>query len=451
MGSLLRVNNAQGTPFINIGGTNANTIQLFNGRKGSTNAGGGINIGDARVYSYAVTDASYSDATTSFDLYLYDVQTYTILKTTSYTGNFIIGTKVRGLASGAEGYLAKPSGSTGTHELAVSETTGVFIKGERLIFNESEQGENVSIKDLNAYTIDDIKSVFQDADTLNSDLLSDFSADTILQDIVLPGFSITDQLNITGNTATVNNRNFAALVGIHTDAIISYQRGDNFTNGDIVFNKITDISVDGKTLTLGAVEHVAGINTGAVLASGISTTSTFRLKVPQLINLERSGIYSELPQPNISQVDFADSHLIISKQITGGPAIISNGSIQFNSSVGLTTAVGITSVFFEPFDAERYSIHYPDGTTEPLTEDQVSITDNGGVITFSGLSKSSGNAVVNVTLKKLGVTSKSKDYVRSQQLEITRTVGISTLTSLLKPSNGYGLSCLLYTSDAADD
>ena len=58
MGSLLRVNNAQGTPFINIGGTNANTIQLFNGRKGTTNAGGGINIGDARVYSYAVTDLS---------------------------------------------------------------------------------------------------------------------------------------------------------------------------------------------------------------------------------------------------------------------------------------------------------------------------------------------------------------------------------------------------------
>ena len=26
-------------------------------------------------------------------------------------------------------------------------------------------------------------------------------------------------------TATVNNRNFAAKVGIHTDAIIAYQRG----------------------------------------------------------------------------------------------------------------------------------------------------------------------------------------------------------------------------------
>ena len=56
--------------------------------------------------------------------------------------------------------------------------------------------------------------------------------------------------------------------------------------------------------------------------------------------------------------------MIISRQITGGAANITNNTISFNSSVGLTTSVGITSVFFEPFDAERYSIHYPDGTTE---------------------------------------------------------------------------------------
>ena len=46
---------------------------------------------------------------------------------------------------------------------------------------------------------------------------------------------------------------------------------------------------------------------------------------------------------------------------------------------------------------------------------------------------------VNVSMKKVGASSKSKDYTRSQQLEVTRTVGISTLTSLLTPSNAYGL------------
>ena len=444
MGSMLRVNNAQGTPFVNIGGTSANVIKLSKSRKISGSNSPIINaeisgstIGEARVYSYSVTDASYSDSNTQFDLYLYDIQTFTILKCNSFTnGNVIKGSRVRGKASGAIGYAALDAGSTGVNEIAVSETTGTFIKGEQLVVNERSVIADVSVKDIVAYTVDDIKSVFQDADGLNSDLLSNFSADTVLYEKTLSGFSLTDQLNITGNTATVNNRNFAAKVGIHTDAIIAYQRGDF---DDVVYNKITDISTDGKTLTLAAVGVHTGVNRGEVLASGISTSSPFRLVAPIVQNLDGSGIFATLPKQNISNVNLADSNLIINKQITGGPANISSNSIQFSSSVGLTTSVGITSVFFEPFDAERYSIHYSDGSTEPLTDDQVEITNNGNLITFNGLKESSGSAVVNVTLKKLGLTSKTKDFVRSQKVEVTRTVGVSTLSSLLEPSAAYGL------------
>ena len=80
MGSLLRVNNVQGTPFINIGGTGTNVISLHGKRKSGSNAANGLQVGQARVYSYAVTDASYSGASTEFDLHLYDIQTFTILK-----------------------------------------------------------------------------------------------------------------------------------------------------------------------------------------------------------------------------------------------------------------------------------------------------------------------------------------------------------------------------------
>ena len=38
-------------------------------------------------------------------------------------------------------------------------------------------------------------------------------------------------------------------------------------------------------------------------------------------------------------------------------------------------------------------------------------------------------------MKKVGIQVNQKIYTRSQQLEVTRTVGISTLTSLLTPSN----------------
>ena len=444
MGSMLRVNNVQGTPFINIGGGTANTIKLSKSRKVSGSNSSAINeeiagsqIGDARVYSFNLTDASYGDSNTQFDLYLYDIQTFTILKCNSFTnGNVIKGSRVRGRASGAIGYAALNAGSTGVNEIAVSETTGKFIVGEQLVINERSVVADVSIKEIVAYTVDDIKSVFQDSDTLNSNLLSNFSADTVLYEKSLSGFSLTDQLNITGTTATVNNRNFAAKVGIHTDAIIAYQRGDF---EDVVYNKITNISVDGKTLTLGAVGVHTGVNRGEVLASGISTSSPFRLVTPIVQNLDGSGIFTPFPKENISNVNLADSNLIITKQITGGPANINTNTITFSSSVGLQTSVGITSVFFEPFDAERYSITYPDGSTEPLTDDQVDITNNGNVITFSGLKESSGGAVVNVTLKKLGLTNKTKDYVRSQKVEVTRTVGVSTLASLLEPSGAYGL------------
>ena len=442
MGSLLRVNNAQGTPMIRIGGGNANVIKLLKSRKLGT--GGTVNvdqafqqIGEARVYHYALTDDSYKNSNTEFDLYLYDIQTFTVLKCSSFTASTVIqGARIRGKASGAIGYAALDADSTGANEIAVSETTGTFIKGEQLIINERSVVADVSIKDIVAYTVDDIKSVFQDSDGLNSGLLSNFSADTVLYEKTISGFSLTDQLNVTGNTATVNNRNFAAKVGIHTDAIIAYQRGDF---EDIVYNKITNISTDGKTLTLGAVGVHTGVNRGEVLASGISTSSPFRLVTPIVQNLDGSGIFATLPKQNISNVNLADSNLIINKQIKGGPANISNNTIQFASSVGLTTSVGITSVFFEPFDAERYSIHYSDGSTEPLTDDQVEITNNGNLITFSGLKENSGSAVVNVTLKKLGLTSKTKDFVRSQKVEVTRTVGVSTLSSLLEPSAAYGL------------
>ena len=52
-------------------------------------------------------------------------------------------------------------------------------------------------------------------------------------------------------------------------------------------------------------------------------------------------------------------------------------------------------------------------------------------ITFSGLSKSTHNVLLMVLLlKKVGASSKSKDYIRSQQLEVTRTSGVNTLNGL---------------------
>ena len=438
MGSLIRVNNAQGVPVVSIGGTAGNIIQLHGDRKGNSNAASGVQVGEARVYYYALTDDTYKDATSSFDLYLYDIQTFTILKCSPFLSAGVKkGFKIRGLSSGAEGFAAKDGDGTGVEEIAVSQTTGTFIVGEQLVINERISGyDKPSVKEIVAYTVDDIKSVFQDANGIDSGLLSDFSADTVLYDRVLPGFSVTDQINVVGTAATAANRNFAGKVGIKTGSIISFSDGASSVP---VYNKVTNISTEGKTLTLAATQSVTGINVGGTVATNKTTSSTFRVKVPKVLNLDTSGIYAELPKSDVESVDFGTSDLTISKQITGGPTNINNNTITFNSSVGLTTSVGITSVFFEPYDTERYSIHYSDGTTEPLRGDQVSITNNANTITFSGLSKNNQNATVNVTLKKLGITSKSKDYLRSQTLEVTRTKGVATPFSGLTHSRAFGL------------
>ena len=438
MGSLLKVNNVAGTPWINIGGSNANTIGLYNQRKIS-NASNGIKIGDARVYSFSVSDAPYTTASTEFDLHLWDIQTYTTLSI-SNPGSHSNGTKVRGLTSGAIGYIAD---TPNTGEISLSQTTGTFVAGEVLIFNErnsdtSGNATSSSIIKINSYTTEDIKSVFQAQNAGSTGLVSPFSADAVLYDRILPNFSITDNLSVLGgaesNTASAAGRRFAGVVGIKTDAIISYNHG---TFADPVFNRVSNISSDGETLTLVAVgQSITGVNNGGILAAGISTNSTFRIKSPKITNLSGASLYSRLPKKNISAVDLSDSNLVISRQITGKS--VSGKTLTITSQDGLDVSSGISSAFFEPFDAEKYSIAYADGTTEPLTGDQVTITNNGNDVQFSGLAQNS-NCTVNVTMKKIGLTSKSKDFVRSSQVQVTRTAGVSTLSTNLSPSDVYGI------------
>ena len=165
MGSKIKVVHTIGTPFINIGGTNTNVVQLYNQRRGAATAQkSGIQIGEARVYSFGVSDAPYTGNVTEWDLHLYDIQTFTILKCNTLTNaaDKVAGTRVRGLASGAIGYLAKNANATGVNELAVSQTTGAFINGEQILFNEKTSTETASVIEVLQYTTDDIKLVYQD-------------------------------------------------------------------------------------------------------------------------------------------------------------------------------------------------------------------------------------------------------------------------------------------------
>ena len=458
MGSILKVNNSQGSPLVSIGG-DSSVIELYNQRKGSTNASSGRKIGEARVYNYAVSDAPYNDDRTEWDLHIFDVQTYTKLEISNgsdlaYLQNTLApkGSRVKGLSSGAIAYVADVSVAG---EINVSQTTGQFVAGEKLIFNESDSTvgvdtSNASVVKVRSYNSDDIKSVFQSATGLPINV--NFSADSVLYDRILPNFRVTDALTVENDgsgvaKASCIGRRFTGAVGLKTDAILEY----NSENGEeTVYNRVDSISADGAEIILKSVESITGVNgTGnpvTFISGDVPTgivTSTFRVKSPKILNLGRSGLYSQLPKKNISTIDLSDSNLVISRQILS-QSVTSNSleitADQAMSGSGSNSAVGISTAIFEPFDAERYSVVYDsDGSIEPLSSDQVQILNGGFKVKFSGLKEATGNATVNVTLKKLGLSSKGKDYIRSSQLEVTNTAGVTTTTKGLTWSPAYGL------------
>ena len=77
MGSVVKVNNVSGSPTVSLGGGSSNVVELRSGRVGTQgHISSGLQVGEARVYSFAVSDASYTGDVTPWDLHLYDIQTF---------------------------------------------------------------------------------------------------------------------------------------------------------------------------------------------------------------------------------------------------------------------------------------------------------------------------------------------------------------------------------------
>jgi hypothetical protein len=424
MGNLLKINNVYGTPIIGL--SNTNTVKLYNRRRNTstTNAGTGTNIGDARIYSFSVSDAPYSNATTEWDLYLFDVQTYTTLTLSlSITGTECPETSyIRGLSSGASGYVVSNPNST---LVTLTQTSGNFLVGEQIIINENLETTR-NIQSVTAYTTSDIKSVYQDSSAITG---CDFIADTVLYRTIPSGFNLTDRISITtAGAVTCPGRSF---LGIKVDSIIKYQKAESSTE---TFNRVSAVSADGLSMTVVALDsNVSGICDKSLPSSATETT-TFSVITPQLLNVNEASLYTILPKKNISNVILDNSNLLISAQVNGKTT---NASGQL--TVNLSDVTGITSAFFEAYDAEKYSIHYSSGAIAENTPSQFSLGSNGGSVTFTGLSPSQSNVSVNVTLRRGTITSKSKNYIRSEKLIINRTSGVSTVTSGLTTSKCYGL------------
>jgi hypothetical protein len=389
MGHLLRVNNASGAP-------KESDIVTLKTQFKLDNSGQKV-IGQARVYTFNLRDAAYTNESSQWDLYLYDIQTYTTLtfNRSVTTVEIPASSFIQGKSSGASGFVVSSVNGT---SLDIYQTSGTFVNDEQLIVN----GVNapLALRSFDVYGIRDIKSVAQNASGFPT-----FQADTVLSRRQVEGISQANFANSTGVFTSPGK----LFTGIKEGDVIRYQDGT-----DLRYNRVSAVGGNLTTITVTNITTVPNVFDGAKGANG---TYNIELAVPELRNNENASLFANLPDSNISSVNLSNSQLIISKQIDQTANLnVTGNTLTFD----ISNIAGITSAFFEPFDQERYSLHYSGGGISTITSDSFNLSSN--VVTISGLQNTT-NVTVNTTLKKNGIQSKIKEYTRSA----LNIVNLSTL------------------------
>ena len=396
MGNKFLVNNVSGIT------TLTNRIELMGGPLGgsATAAGTAEKIGDAKVYGFSLRDAAYENNSTDWNLYLYDIQTYTSLKLNDNVSASELNQSgyIVGKESGAEGYAV--SAGAGSSSIQVTQTAGTFRQGEKISINGDETVSR-TIEKITAYGINDVYDFAQSGNS--------FTATKKLNQVIPTGFG-NGQFNVASNGTVTSPR---------ADSFLVWKPGDIFTYGaaantagaalDVpTRNVVLEVAADGQTMKVGTMTTVTDVFDGGVKAfDGIGYRGV------QDVSLQNSSLISRIPDIGVSNVDFGDSTLFLSSQVTN------ESSNSLGQLVLPITSVNLDDVTFVAFDQERYSVAYSNGTIQSITEDQIIIT--GTSITLYGLNPSQSNIRVNVTVQKSNIKNKVKEFKRCQQTEITRS------------------------------
>jgi hypothetical protein len=401
MGNLIRINNVSGIP------KQKSEIYFQNQRKNSNTVAAGTTIGSARVYTVNVTDSAYSNSSTNWDLYLYDIQTYTELTLNRAVSSIEIPATsfIKGQSSGATGYAV--SAGSGTNVIRIRQTSGVFSVGEQILINGTDIYPR-TVSSVKVYGIDDIKSVHQP--TSISGFTTAFISDTQL-DRVLRTETITISA-ASGGVSTVTVATPSTFSGIKTDTIIRYQRAGISTE---IYNRIVSISPALNSMTVVGVNTVLGVCDGSLPTSQF--VGAYSLGAPKVRNDNKGFLYAQLPNSNISSTNLNSSTITFSAQTNPGFTHSSSKTITVNTG-SFNLGINSTSAKFQSFDEERYSIFYTDGSIETLTSDKVSFPTTDQV-TFSNISADTKTiACINATFIKNNIQTKVKQYNRSRTLDV---------------------------------
>ena len=429
MGSLIKVNNVSGVPVVGLDSANSK-VNLFSQRKDAVNNSNGTFIGTAKVYAFNVSDAAYTNASTEWDLYLYDIHTFTRITFGTAISNVLcpVSSYVRGLKSGATGYIVTGHGDTSTTVKFLSETSGTFLTGEDVIINE-DPSLTRSLTAVRVWGIKDVVSVYDNAGaTTGYD--AHFVADVVMEEKTIQGWRDSDRATITSGGA-VTSASGADFTGLKVGDHVSYSVAGFSTAS---YGEISAIAADGTNATIVSVDDVLGVCDGSLPTGTIDTP----LKVlrSKTISDNNAGLYAPLGSTDVSDLNLSNSSLIVTKHLLN-ESVDGNGRLA--APIGDT---GISSAFFESFDAERYSVHYRqaiNGVIAPIDSGDFNLQNGGGDILIDGLIANEPSVVVSVTARKVGLRSKQKNFVRSEKVTINKTVvGVSTVITGLSTSQWYG-------------
>lgn len=414
MGSKYIVNNVAGTPALGLDKDN-NIIGLYDQRLGSANSQNGEQIGEARVYNFGLEDSAYVNKTTPWELYLFDLQLYTVLDLSVGGAALAPSVKVRGSSSNATGYIKSRVGP----KVTLTQVSGQFAAGEAIVVN----GERFPITTVTAYKPNDVKSVFQDSSTVDPGLGS-FAADTFLYLSVQKNFTSSDSHTITsGGDITCPGRLFNEY---RVGDIVAYQKpGSTVTT----LNRVTAVAANDLSITVEAVFSTPNVCDGTLPSADIQTT--VRLADSRILNQNKSFLYAVMDEPNVSSVDLSNSQLLFTKQITA-LNVDSDGTMVVNSS-----NLNVDGALYVAFDQERYSVVYSDGSIAPVSSSQVTVS--GNEIAFFGLQPSASGVTLNATAVKPSLKSKTKVNLRSNEViidKISKAIDGSTYGMLVNAFYG---------------
>ena len=388
-------------------------INLYDTRTATPGTASGTKIGVARLYDLKLKNAEYSNASTQFESFLYDVQTYVVLTiNTSLTQN--APAYIQGKNSGAKGYLTSNSSST---TLTLYQVSGSFIENEQIKINGLDVSRTItSVKD---YSLSDIHQIQAPG----------FTADPILSRslfVAEPGTQFTITSGGSGiSTVTTSNQNF--YVGIKVGDIVSYtKQGESVPT----YNKVSVVSGSSKSLTIVETTSVSGVCSGSLPGSTI-TANDFRVASLDVSDTNNAFLYAPLNNSKVSNLNLTGSDIVFRKSYTISASELTDGFF----SATLETDVLLT---FEPFDEEDYSLTFADGTIAVLDDQR--LVPNGRNISIQNITPNSGAAILTATLKKIDTKTRKKTYNRCSSITINKTSsGISTSISGLTTSTVYGL------------